>query len=154
MVLDAQALQHLEVVESAKGSVDGTLLQYLDHCKTQFGKRQLKRWVLAPLQDASRINLRLDAVEDLMLHQSTTDKFRMRLSKMPDLEKLLAKVFTYSIQNTVNAVFFEDVSLIKMRDFRNLLKCLNSIRATLAGLQELCDQRLLKSSRLIALLST
>lgn len=30
MVLDAQALQHLEVVESSKGSEKGTLFDYVD----------------------------------------------------------------------------------------------------------------------------
>ena len=39
MVLDAQALQHLEIVESNNGDVKGSLLNYVDYCKTQFGKR-------------------------------------------------------------------------------------------------------------------
>ena len=39
LVLDSQALEHLEIVESAKGNVQGSLLEYVDHCKTQFGKR-------------------------------------------------------------------------------------------------------------------
>lgn len=39
MVLDAQALQHLEIVESNTGTVQGSLLHYLDHCQTLFGKR-------------------------------------------------------------------------------------------------------------------
>ena len=68
MVLDSQALEHLEIVESGKGDVEGSLLQYIDHCKTPFGKRQIKRWLMAPLCDTSRINMRLDAVEDLMKH--------------------------------------------------------------------------------------
>ena len=38
-MLDAQALQHLEVIESATGKEDGSLYAYVDHCKTQFGKR-------------------------------------------------------------------------------------------------------------------
>ena len=39
MVLDAQALQHLEIIESASGKEEGSLFEYVDHCKTQFGKR-------------------------------------------------------------------------------------------------------------------
>ena len=34
MVLDSQALEHLEIVESAKGAVEGSLFEYIDHCKT------------------------------------------------------------------------------------------------------------------------
>jgi DNA mismatch repair protein MSH6 len=51
MVLDAQALQHLEIVEGADGKSAGSLYNYIDHCVTPFGKRQLKRWLLAPLLD-------------------------------------------------------------------------------------------------------
>jgi DNA mismatch repair protein MSH6 len=87
----------LEVVESAAGTVKGTLLHYVDHCKTQFGKRQLKRWLMAPLMNVDRINARLDAIEDMMTFQHETDVLRARLQKLPDLEKLLAKIFTYSI---------------------------------------------------------
>ena len=55
--------------------------------------------------------MRLDAVDDLIKHQSATDILRARLGKLPDLEKLLAKVFTYSVKHKVNAVYFHDVSL-------------------------------------------
>jgi DNA mismatch repair ATPase MutS len=39
MVLDSQCLQHLEIIESAAGTKEGSLFNYLDHCKTPFGKR-------------------------------------------------------------------------------------------------------------------
>lgn len=39
MILDAQALQHLEIIESAQRTEKGTLFEYVDHCKTPFGKR-------------------------------------------------------------------------------------------------------------------
>ena len=38
MVLDAQALERLEVVETASGR-PGSLFDYVDNCKTLFGKR-------------------------------------------------------------------------------------------------------------------
>lgn len=66
MILDAQALQHLEVVESADGKLQGSLLHYVDHCATLFGKRQIKRWLLAPLFDEEKIKQRYDAIEDLI----------------------------------------------------------------------------------------
>lgn len=110
MVLDAQALQHLEVVESTNGTEKGSLFEYLDHCKTQFGKRQLKRWCMAPLLSVDKIEDRLNSVTDLMTFQSETDILRARLGKLPDLEKLLAKIFTYSIKHSVKAIYFEDVS--------------------------------------------
>jgi DNA mismatch repair protein MSH6 len=66
MVLDSQALQHLEIVESGSGRFEGSLLHYVDHCKTPFGRRLLKRWLLSPLTDLKRIAGRQDAVQDLV----------------------------------------------------------------------------------------
>lgn len=62
MVLDSQALQHLEIIESAAGTKQGSLLEYIDCCQTAFGKRQLKRWLLAPLMNIQKINERQDAI--------------------------------------------------------------------------------------------
>ena len=39
MVLDSQALQHLEIIETANGRVEGSLYHYVDHCKTPMGHR-------------------------------------------------------------------------------------------------------------------
>lgn len=55
MVLDSQCLQHLEIVESLSGEKEGSLLNFVDHCMTPFGKRELKRWLLSPLMDIEKI---------------------------------------------------------------------------------------------------
>jgi len=124
MVLDSQALQHLEILESADGGIKGSLFEYVDHCKTPFGKRQLRRWLVSPLNIVDKLNSRLDAVEDLMSSVHEADLVRYELSKLPDIEKLLARVFSYSIKHKVKAVYFEDVNLSKMQEFRKLLNAL------------------------------
>ena len=82
---------------------------------------------MAPLMNVEKIEARLDAIEDLICFQSETDILRSKLSKLPDLEKLLAKIFTYSIKHSVKAIYFEDVSLQKMREFRTLLVCFKNM---------------------------
>jgi hypothetical protein len=59
----------------------------------------------------------------------------MKLGKLPDLEKLLARIFTYSIKHSVEAIYFEDVSLSKMREFKSLLDCFKNLDRTLEDLQ-------------------
>ena len=88
----------MEIIENNNGEKEGSLFGYLDHCKTPFGKRQLKRWLMAPLLNIHRINDRLDAIEDLMSYQYEMEQVRLRFAKLPDVEKLLAKIFTYSIK--------------------------------------------------------
>jgi hypothetical protein len=74
------------------------------------------------------------AVEDLIQFQYETDSLRAKMAKLPDIEKLLAKVFTYSIKHRVKAIYFEDVSLIKLKEFRTLLKTFRSVEDILGGL--------------------
>jgi DNA mismatch repair ATPase MutS len=93
-----------------------------------------------------KINERLDAVEDLITHQNATDTMRARFGKLPDLEKLLAKIFTYSIKHSVKAIYFEDVNLQKMRDFRQILCAFQKLPDNLDPLILIADE--LRSTRL------
>ena len=92
---------------------------------------------MAPLMSVEKIEARLDAITDLICYQSDTDMLRARLSKLPDLEKLLAKIFTYSIKHSVKAIYFEDISLQKMREFRTLLNCFKNVTKTIESLRDL-----------------
>ena len=106
------------------------------------------------MTNIEKIEARLDAITDLMTFQSETDILRARLKKLPDLEKLLAKIFTYSIKHSVKAIYFEDVSLQKMKEFRTLINCFKNIDNTIESLTSLRRREELKSARLQALIST
>lgn len=69
----------------------GTLLEKLDSTVTAFGKRLLRQWVCAPLANVSAIEMRQDAVEQLMRNPTLMAQAKAFLSKMPDLERLLRK---------------------------------------------------------------
>lgn len=100
MVIDSQAIEHLDLAEVKIGNhttIEGSLLEFVDHTKTLFGKRQLRKWLLSPLLYPEKINDRLDAVEDLMKMPLQLDLFRSQLEKLPDLERILARVFVYSV---------------------------------------------------------
>jgi DNA mismatch repair ATPase MutS len=97
------------------------LLEWVDHTKTLFGKRSIRKWLLSPLIDPFKINERLDAVEEIMRFPANLTAFREKLSQLPDLEKILAKVFVYSVKNTFKAVTFENVQFQKLKEFKILL---------------------------------
>jgi len=61
MVMDSQALQHLEIFETPLGE-KGSLFEKIDRTKTKFGKRLYRRWIMQPLLDVNKINQRLDAI--------------------------------------------------------------------------------------------
>ena len=53
MRLNGTALTNLDVLTCREtGEVKGSLFWMLDHTKTAFGKRQLKKWITKPLIDA------------------------------------------------------------------------------------------------------
>ncbi|EMS59893.1 DNA mismatch repair protein Msh6-1 [Triticum urartu] len=62
MILDAAALENLEILENATGGLSGTLYEQLNHCVTGFGKRLLKRWIVRPLYDCKAILQRQGAI--------------------------------------------------------------------------------------------
>ena len=60
--------------------------------------------------DINRLNDRLDAIEDLSKHNSQLIGLRANLSRLPDLERTMSKVFAYSVRNSVRAIYFENVN--------------------------------------------
>ena len=108
---------------------------------------------MAPLKSIEKIEARLDAVSDLIEHDADTNIIRCRLKKYPDIEKLLAKIFTYSIKKSIKAIYFEDVSLTKMREFRNLLNAFRQVEDDIGSLRSLHRRGKLRSERLIALVT-
>jgi DNA mismatch repair protein MSH6 len=100
MVIDAQAIEHLELLEvpgKTQRIQEGSFYSFISKpCSTSFGKRLLKRWIVAPLKDPVKINQRLDAVTDLVTEFPCKDKLQAKLRKLPDIERLLSRIYTYS----------------------------------------------------------
>ncbi|CAG9323485.1 unnamed protein product [Blepharisma stoltei] len=147
LVLDSQALQHLQIIEANNGvkiSKEGSLYEFMDKCSTSWGKRKLKSWLISPLLDVNAINERLDAVEELSKAPQFIEKFDKAVKKYPDMERLLSKISTYSIKTNSKAVYFEDVSAQKIKEFNGLLTHLSDIHDLMIQL----DMLDLESSRI------
>ena len=92
MPLDEMTRRNLELVESLRGAdTTGTLLAVLDRTTTPMGTRLLRQWLLAPLVDRTRIELRLDAVSALVTNASARDALRAALDGVRDIERLGSK---------------------------------------------------------------
>ena len=92
MPLDEMTRRNLELVDSLRGTdTSGTLLAVLDRTMTPMGARLLRQWLLAPLVDRSRIDLRLDAVQALVTDAGARDALRTALDGVRDLERLASK---------------------------------------------------------------
>jgi len=93
MELDLTARQTLELTETLRGKEKkGSLLWVLDKTKTPMGHRMIRAWLEQPLRDLSAINRRQDAVAVLTGDAVAREELILTLRRIPDLERLIAKV--------------------------------------------------------------
>jgi len=121
MLLDESTVRNLELLETAGGgSRKHTLIHLLDNCRTAMGSRRLRRWMLSPLKRLEMIEKRLEQVAAFLDTPTLTDQLRAVLSRIGDLERLIARI-------SMPAIHIGD--LVKLRDsleplseFREILK--------------------------------
>ncbi|KAJ8900415.1 hypothetical protein K2173_025192 [Erythroxylum novogranatense] len=118
MVLDAAAMENLEIFENSRnGDSSGTLYAQLNHCVTAMGKRLLKTWLARPLYH-------LDSIKGK--NQTMALEFRKALSRLPDMERLLARIFTSSEANGRNAkkviLYEDDAAKKQLQEFISALR--------------------------------
>ncbi|XP_073321644.1 DNA mismatch repair protein Msh3 isoform X2 [Pagrus major] len=95
MILSAATLRNLEILNNqTDGGVKGSLLWVLDHTRTPFGRRLMRKWVSQPLTDTQCISERQDAVQELLeSHSLTLNSIRSLLSHLPDLERGVCSIY-------------------------------------------------------------
>ncbi|KAM9100522.1 DNA mismatch repair protein Msh3 isoform 2-T2 [Sarcophilus harrisii] len=95
MTINGTALKNLEILQNQTDSkFRGSLLWVLDHTKTPFGRRKLKKWVTQPLLKSREINARLDAVSEIILSESSVfGHIQNHLCKLPDIERGLCSIY-------------------------------------------------------------
>jgi DNA mismatch repair protein MutS len=91
MVLDATAVDTLELVDSRDGRARESLLGALDATVTPMGGRLLRGWLLRPLLDPAAIAARQDAVAALVDDPALRAAVRARLGRVGDLERLTSR---------------------------------------------------------------
>jgi DNA mismatch repair protein MutS len=89
--LDRFTIRNLEIVYSLNEGAT-TLLDVLDHTISPMGARLLKRWMLMPLRDKSRIAERHDVVGYLLKNPGLSDELSSLIRQVGDLERLISKV--------------------------------------------------------------
>ncbi len=93
MEIDPFTLRNLELVKPIReGEERGTLLHVLDKTTTGMGRRYLRRAILAPLLDRTKIEARLDAVELLSGDELSQQALADALKEVHDLERLTGKL--------------------------------------------------------------
>ncbi|MEZ4256949.1 MAG: DNA mismatch repair protein MutS [Polyangiales bacterium] len=90
-VLDAPAVQNLEILRTLGGDRKGSLLHLVDHTVTAMGARLLRERLLAPSAELDVIERRHGAVEALVKHAALRGKLTEALAGIGDLERLTTR---------------------------------------------------------------
>jgi DNA mismatch repair protein MutS len=105
--IDEASQRNLELTRNIRdGDTQFSLLEVIDETKTPMGRRLLKQRLLHPLRDIDLINRRLNEVECFSQDQGSLSTIRETLGKMPDLERLSARL-------AMDKVHGKDLVLIK-----------------------------------------
>ncbi|GEP96467.1 DNA mismatch repair protein MutS [Chitinophaga cymbidii] len=89
--MDRFTIRNLELLQSTVEQ-GRSLIGTLDNTLSPMGARLLKRWIVFPLRDITRINERLDAVETLIREADHTRTLQQHLKVVGDLERLVSKI--------------------------------------------------------------
>ena len=94
MTLDAPTRRNLELTETLRGEIKGSLLGTLDYTVTPMGKRLLRQWVSQPLLDLGRILTRQNGVEYFFNSGMLRAELRSSLKPLADLERLTNRILS------------------------------------------------------------
>ncbi|CAI4056862.1 mismatch repair protein MSH3 SKDI_03G1490 [Saccharomyces kudriavzevii IFO 1802] len=93
MLLDPNTLQSLDIFTHGGGK--GSLFWLMDHTRTSFGFRMLRKWIFNPLTDVDKIEERLDAIECITSEINNNiffESLNQMLSHTPDLLRTLNRI--------------------------------------------------------------
>jgi len=95
LFLDRETIRNLELFEPIRGDSPGTtLIEHIDRTKTAMGARELRQWLKHPSRIVSVVERRLDGVAAFHEGQISLRETRQKLSRFPDLERLLSRITT------------------------------------------------------------
>ena len=93
MQLDADTIQHLELVQSLKNQDKfGTLFWLLDETQTVMGSRLLKQWIVQPSYDVEVLKARYDFLEQLLDQRLIFESLRTSLDSLYDIPRILTRI--------------------------------------------------------------
>ena len=85
--MDRFTIRNLELIGE-----NNTLFKTINNTVSPMGARLMKRWMLMPLNDISRINERLDTTEYFIKETDTRNKISQHIKQAGDVERLASKV--------------------------------------------------------------
>ena len=119
LFLDENSIRSLEIFYSIRGDYKNTLYNCLNECKTPMGQRLLRKWLVRPLADVNKLNVRYQLVEELIKNKRLIEKLGSELDTIIDMQRMLSRVVTGSING--RDLLFLSKSVVSTL---NIFKCI------------------------------
>jgi DNA mismatch repair protein MutS len=143
--LDRFTIRNLELINSVH-ETGKSLLQILDQTSSPMGARMLRKWILMPLINVSKINERLDALEYFINDASNSLDIDSKIKQIGDLERIVSKLSMAKVApRELNqlAISIDLINEIKSQLSGNELPLLNNLAQSLhscAPAKKIIDQ--------------
>ena len=112
------------------------MFHHIDKTKTAYGKRLFKKWLETPLRNVNEINDRLDAIEDLNKNASIADYFHSRISKLPDFERCLGRIYNSTHKQKLAYSSFDSFASNRLNEFFKLLDDFSKVTEIIENFDE------------------
>ncbi|XP_047183332.1 mutS protein homolog 4 isoform X3 [Scophthalmus maximus] len=138
-MIDSASATNLElVVNNRDRRSEHTLFGVLNHTKTPGGARRLRSNILEPLVDVDTINMRLDAVQELLQDEELFFGLKNAIGHFLDIDQLLSVLVQIPKQETVQVAEAKITHVIQLKHTLDLVP---QLRAVLKN----CNTSLLKA---------
>ena len=87
----------------------------------------LKRWTVSPLYEVQKIRDRLDAVHELVGKGKLRKDLQNRLKSLPDIERILTRIYTYSVKTRVKAFWIDAQVLKRLDEFYGMVETMREV---------------------------
>ncbi|XP_036397399.1 mutS protein homolog 4 [Megalops cyprinoides] len=138
-MIDSTSARNLELVVNNRDSrSEHTLLGVLNYTKTAGGGRRLRSNILEPLVDVDTINIRLDAVQELLQEEELFFGVKNVIARFLDTDQLLSVLVQIPKQETVQVA---ETKILHVIQLKHTLELVTPLKAALKN----CQTALLKA---------
>ena len=140
MAIDMFTRNNLEITETLRNKhKKGSLLHIIDKTSTSMGGRLIRKWLIEPLINKTKIDKRLDLIEEINKDFNLREDLTIEFKKIYDIERLSGKI-AYEKINPKELISLKE-SLKVIPSIIDLLKNSNAknVRALVSQIDDLTD---------------
>ncbi|WP_406021512.1 DNA mismatch repair protein MutS [Succinivibrio sp.] len=90
VILDRTSQKNLELISNLQGNIKGSLLSVINQASTVMGQRLVRELIVTPLRDNTKVNKRLDIVEQLI--NCDPESYAYLLDAIGDIQRVVARI--------------------------------------------------------------